>query len=178
MKLAAVNPRPEFNFDNFLNKEVTWIDSLHAFHQVPENGHWCAKRRISSVTLIVIYSNMCRLELPSFSHLWPCICGYDADESMSGNMQMMMQTRSPETTLMGPDPLPSSSTYGELQYQRQQMLQQQILPGSCSLDFRTVGTACDAYLRLSSSVQVPASLQVSPEAYSDPLSQVLRFCRT
>ena len=22
MKLAAVNPRPEFNFDNFLNKEV------------------------------------------------------------------------------------------------------------------------------------------------------------
>jgi hypothetical protein len=116
------------------------------------------------------------LELFSFSHLYPCVCGYDAEyrEKMGENVQMMMQTRSPETTLMGPDPLPGACSYGEPQYQRQ-MLQQQILPGSCSSDFRTMGTACDAFLRRSSSMHVPASLQLSPEAYSDPLSQVLQF---
>lgn len=80
MKLAAVNPRPEFNFDNFLNKEVGWISFLHAFHQVLDisSWMWITPADFGSETRIALSSN-CPLELFSFSHLYPCVCGYDAE---------------------------------------------------------------------------------------------------
>jgi len=73
----------------------------------------------------------------------------------------LLQSRSPETTLLGPDPL----GYGDLHCHGQIPLP---MP---NLDMRGMEGLCDAYLRRSMSVPSMASL-VSDDHFSDPLSQV------
>ena len=52
---------------------------------------------------------------------------------------------------MGPDPLASYQDY-----QVHMLIQQQI--NDCSMDLRSVGTLCDAYLRRSTSAPIPPPL--------------------
>lgn len=79
----------------------------------------------------------------------------------------LLQSRSPETTLLGPDPL----GYGDLHCHGQVPMPP--LPSGCNLDMRGVEGLCDAYLRRSMSVPSMPSL-VSDDHFSDPLSQVLK----
>ncbi|XP_024376877.1 uncharacterized protein [Physcomitrium patens] len=78
----------------------------------------------------------------------------------------LLQLRSPETTLVGPDPL---SGYVEMHH-AQVHHPMRMSPG-CGLDMRSVESVCDSYLRRSMSVPTMGSL-VSGDDFGDPLSQV------
>lgn len=66
----------------------------------------------------------------------------------------MMQSRSPDTTLMGPDPAMARGLFRDHHY-----------------GFKSSETACDSYLQRSISASTPISL-VSVNEYMDSLSQV------
>ncbi|XP_024379154.1 uncharacterized protein [Physcomitrium patens] len=78
----------------------------------------------------------------------------------------MLQSRSPETTLLGPDPL---CGYGEMHHG--QVHHSMHMSSGCSLDMRGAESVCDAYLRHSMSMPTLGSL-VSADDFGDPLSQV------
>lgn len=77
-------------------------------------------------------------------------------EALSFLWQLAAQaTRSPETTLLGPDPL---ARYPD--YQLHMQIQPQI--NDCNMDLRSVGTLCDAYLGCTTNAPV-----LPPLAYTD-----------
>lgn len=84
------------------------------------------------------------------------------DPRLDSNLENLLnkevvQARSPETTLMGPDLLT-----GHRNFQSHLQIQQQI--NNCNMDLRNVGTLCDAYFRCSMNLPAPA-----PLAYTDSL---------
>lgn len=69
--------------------------------------------------------------------------------------------------------LESNATFGMLQHQQQHLSQGPMIGGHCGLDFRSVGTSMDGYLRRSNSAPINVQSGItSLDTFGDDVSQV------
>lgn len=83
----------------------------------------------------------------------------------------MLQSRFLSSILNGPE---INATYGLPQHQQHQQQQGPMLGGPCGLDFRTMGSAVDTYLRRTTSAPITglSGITNSMDTFGDDASQV------